>query len=397
MESYAELVSTSAVLDSVVKKLGLEVTARELSHSVGASASTDSVILHVTATSGSPDLAAQKANAVAQSLSERITSLAPTRPDGTSSVMVAVVQEANVPTEPFSPKTTRNVVAAGIAGLLLGYLLALAWAMLDTRVRTTEQLRELVLLPVLTEVPSTSNPKNFRGPFAEAFHRLCANLDFVDVGERPLQLVVTSAVPGEGESTAALNLARACAEAGQRVLLIDADMRRPTVHSVVGLDASVGLSTVLAGKISLREATLHVGRKGNLDVLPSGVEPPNPTQLLGSTAMDLLLAETKREYDIVIIDSPPILPVVDSLVLAHKTDRALLVSRLGKVKREEVKQATESFANANARLLGLVVNGVPGGANYYGPTPPAGKSAGGRSKRQGGQPTVKQTVSADRS
>lgn len=365
MASYAELVSTSAVLEPVLDELGLDITAQELSRSVSATASNDSVILRVTATSEYPEVAAQKAEAVAASLSDRIAALSPTRADGTSSVAVVTVQEANVPTAPYSPKTGRNFVAALVAGLLLGYLIALAWALLDTRIRSTEQVRAVVKAPVLAEVPATKDTKGVRGPFAEAFHRLCANLDFVGVGERPLLLVVTSTVPGEGKSTAALNLARACSSSGQRVLLIDADMRRPTLHARLGVDSNVGLSTVLVGKFTLREATLTVGRKGTLDFLPSGIEPPNPTQLLGSTAMDGLLAQARSEYDIVIIDSPPVLPVVDALVLAHKTNHALLITRLSKVKRDELQQATETFENSNVQLLGMVINGVPGQQHYY--------------------------------
>lgn len=362
MESYAELVETSTVLEPVIAELGLLETPKALSKSIAAKASGTSVILKVSATWDSAETAAQLANAAAASLSNRITELAPARPDGSASVEVEVVQSASVPEKPFSPQVGRNLMAGLVAGLLLGYLAALLVAVLDTRLRTPEQIREVAKSPVIAQLPTTGDTAlapGSRGAYAEAFRRLRANLDFIDAGDRPLQLVVTSSVVGEGKSTVAVNIARACAETGQRVLLIDADLRRPTVHTQLGLDSSIGLSTVLAGKAQLDDAVLPIGRGGNFHVLPSGILPPNPTELIESTAMEHLLAETKHSYDIVIIDSPPVLAVVDAVVLARKASGAVLVGRLGKLRRDELKRALENFEHFGSPLLGIVFNGLP--------------------------------------
>jgi len=193
-------------------------------------------------------------------------------------------------------------------------------------------------------------------PRAEALRQLRTNLQFVDV-DRPVKtLVVTSAVPGEGKSSTACNLAVLFAETGQQVLLIDADLRRPRLADYFGLEGAVGLTTILAGRAKTEDVLQRWGT--GLWVLPSGFLPPNPSELLGSQHMAELLEEFRATFDMVILDCPPLLPVTDGAVAAARADGALLLVRSGKTTSTQVTAAANALRSVDARLLGCVVNMV---------------------------------------
>ncbi len=172
-------------------------------------------------------------------------------------------------------------------------------------------------------------------------------------------LVVTSSVESEGKSTISANLAQSFAEAGRRVLLIDGDLRRPRLESYLDLEASAGLTSVLIGEAELHDVTQEWGSDG-LEVLASGPIPPNPNELLGGTVMEQLLLKAREDYDMVIIDTPPILPVADALILAAIADGAILVVRNGRTTGEQVSRSLEMLQSASARVLGTVLSMSPG-------------------------------------
>jgi capsular exopolysaccharide synthesis family protein len=196
---------------------------------------------------------------------------------------------------------------------------------------------------------------------------LRTNLQFVDV-DRPVRvIVVTSAVPSEGKSSTVVNLAIVFADAGQRILVIDADLRRPKVAEYLGIEGAVGLTNLLAGQA---EADAVIQRWGpRLWVLPSGFLPPNPSELLASQQMADLLKAFRERFDLVIIDSPPLLAVTDAAVLTGRTDGALLVARAGKTSSSQVTGAVRALEAVNARLLGCAFNMAAGmkseGYSYY--------------------------------
>lgn len=194
-------------------------------------------------------------------------------------------------------------------------------------------------------------------PASEAFRVLRTNLQFAGL-DQPLQsVVITSATPGEGKSTTAANLAVACAQSGMSVCLLDADLRRPTLHRLFRVPNWRGLTTALIGEGGL-DAALQPGGVEGLTLLTSGPLPPNPAEMLGSGQMTQLLAELERRFDLVVIDTPPVLAVTDAAVLAPRVHGVLLVVRSGQVPRQQVARARDALAAVQARLLGVVLGAV---------------------------------------
>jgi len=368
ISSYALLASKPVVLDAVIAELGLQTSARELAQSVTARASVESVIVDVSASAASADSSARLANAVVQQLGQVVQSLSP-RVGGQPSVKVTPVAVATPPEFQSSPNTRLNVLVAGLAGLLVGTLAALAREQLDNKIRvdgkppaglsllgTVESDRQPRRQPLHT--PGLAASRRQQGVH-EAFRRIRTNLRFLDV-EFPVNVVVvTSSAVGEGKSTVALNLADALAEDGRRVVLVDADLRRPMIARYLGVDGDVGLVDVLTGKSELEDALQKWSRKDQF-VLPAGPLPPNAAELLGSSAMAKLMVELREQFDMVIIDSPPLLPVTDASVLARHADGALVVVRHARTTRHQLDAAIDSLRAVQARILGTVINRVPG-------------------------------------
>jgi receptor protein-tyrosine kinase len=200
---------------------------------------------------------------------------------------------------------------------------------------------------------------------AEAFRAIRTNLRFLDVDNPPRVIVVGSAVPGEGKSTLAVNLSAALAQSGSRVALVEADLRRPRVARYLGLVEGSGLSNVLSGTATVDDV-LQTWRDPRLQVLAAGPMPPNPSEMLGSTQMRILLASLRETYDYVVVDSPPLLPVTDGAVLSALSDGCLITARHGTTRRAQLTEAMTVLDRVDAKLLGVVLNGVPSAALAYG-------------------------------
>ena len=365
MTSYAEVATSPLVLDPVIDRLNLETTSAALAQRVVASIPPKTVILEISASDTEPRRAAAIANAVGTEVAEVAADLSPERADGTKAVQATTLAPALVPTSPSSPNALRNLLLGAVLGLLLGLGVALLRHVLDTRVRSEQDVLEVTDSPLLgvigfdEKVPN--HPVILRdeplGAAAEAIRRLRTNLQFTDVGDRPHSIVVTSSVPGEGKSTTSLNLAVAMADAGSRVILVDADLRRPSVASSLGLEGAVGLTTVLIGRAEVADVVQR-WENTTLDVLPSGRIPPNPSELLGSTAMERLLVELTARYDVVLLDSPPLLPVTDAAVLSNLAGGTLLIAGANQVHRPQLREAIQSLVNAGAHVHGLVLNRI---------------------------------------
>jgi capsular exopolysaccharide synthesis family protein len=258
-----------------------------------------------------------------------------------------------------------RAVLGGIIGLGIALLLELR----DQTLRSEDDLIAAGAGPVLGTVPFDrlveSAPllveASRHSSFAEAFRQLRTNLQFVDVEHRVQVLVVTSSVPGEGKSVTCSNLALSLAAAGRQVLLIEADLRLPRISHYFGIDRSVGLTDVLIGRASLEEVVRPIPGT-SLTVLPSGHAPPNPSELLGSDSMRAVLAELRNQYDVIVVDTPPLLPVADGAVAAAWADGVVLLVRTAKTPRQQVTLSLRSLSSVGARLVGSVMTMAPQGA-----------------------------------
>jgi polysaccharide biosynthesis transport protein len=365
MASYAEVATSPRVLVPVITQLGLRTTAKELAESVEANVPVRTVILELAATDPDPTRAAQIANAVGQELAKAASDLSPQKQDGTKAVQATTIAAADVPDQPSSPKITRNLGIGLILGLLLGLGVAVLRHLLDTRVRGEDDVRSLTHSPILGVVAYdhevSSHPVILRDrPLAapsEAVRRLRTNLQFIDFANRPKSIVISSSIPNEGKSTIAINLAVSLADAGSRVILVDADLRRPSIAENLGIEGAVGLTTVLIGRAEVEDVVQPLGTT-SLDLLPSGQIPPNPSELLGSMAMADLLERLSASYDMVLLDSPPLLPVTDSVVLSNLAGGALVVLGADRIHRPQLQQSLESLETAGAHIFGIVMNKI---------------------------------------
>lgn len=206
------------------------------------------------------------------------------------------------------------------------------------------------------------NPKS---PISEQYRTIRTNIDFASVDQKIHSLLVTSSGPGEGKSMTAANLAVVYAQQGKKVLLIDADLRKPTVHYTFRLDNLRGLSNILVGENTFNDV-IHSSDVDHLDIMSCGPIPPNPSELLASKKMEKLLEELKASYDLIIFDTPPVLAVTDAQVLANIVDGTLLVVRSKHTEIEGAQKAVESLRPAKAKLLGTVLNDrIKKQSNYY--------------------------------
>jgi capsular exopolysaccharide synthesis family protein len=364
IKSYAQVADSPGVTDIVAGKLG--IAPRELSGKVSAEAPLDTVLLNITATDKSPRQAQRIAAAVAEVVTTRIPDLETPSGSSDAPVKVTVIKNASLPGGPSSPRPKVNLALGLLVGLALGIGAAVLRETLDTTVKGKDDLQRLTgstPLGVIAEDPEVAKRPlvvqvEAQSPRAETFRQLRTNLQFVDV-DRPLKTVVmTSASAEEGKSTTACNLAITLAQAGVRTILVEADLRRPRVADYMGLEGAVGLTSVLTGLTSLDEALQPWGRNA-MWVLASGPLPPNPSEILGSHQMSELLKTLEDRADVIVLDSPPLLPVTDAAVLARHADGAVLVVRHGKTRREQVTRALEALQGVDARLLGTVLNWAP--------------------------------------
>ncbi|ACQ79213.1 capsular exopolysaccharide family [Beutenbergia cavernae DSM 12333] len=363
--SYAAMVSTPAVLDPVIEELGLALTAEELGRAVVGRAVVDTSLIDISASSTDAATAARIADAAAASLAETVARFEPAADGGPSPVTVSATRAAAVPSTPDSPNVPLALGLGLVAGLACGVAGVALREALDTRVRTEAHVRDATHgMAVLAAVPAVKGVTSSRalldrprGPQAEAFRRLRSNLEFMRVPHPPRTLLVTSSVSGEGKTTTAVNLALALRAGGRTVLLVDADLRRSAVAAAMGLVDSVGLTTCLIGAARLEDVVQTWG-EGDLDVLAAGPTPPNPGDLLGSSAMTDLLADLTSRYDVVVLDSAPLLPVADTTALAAEVDGVLLVAAAGRTSRAALTDAAAALSAVGARRLGIVLNRV---------------------------------------
>jgi succinoglycan biosynthesis transport protein ExoP len=332
----------------------------------------------------------QRLNAEGRSLSERADQLQVLASLQTGNA--ELVQLAQTPTSPSSPRVKRNLFFAAVLGLLLGVAAALLLHRLDRRLREPDELEEAFGLPVIGAIPRSTafargkthivpDEIDIAHGEAEAFRLLRARMRYFNVDREVRTVLIVSAVPAEGKTTVAVHLAAAAASSGAKALLLEADLRRPAVSQRVGSVASVGLAEVLTHGAELpdvlREISIQSGSAdpaadhASFDLITAGFPPPNPHELIESKRMAELLQELSLDYDLVVIDTPPLLSVSDAIPLIGRVDGVLIVSRLGATTSDAARRLASELKGLNAPVLGIVANGLRTRAQayYYGYEP----------------------------
>jgi capsular exopolysaccharide synthesis family protein len=379
VKSYTELVTSPLVLDPVITTMGLDTDSAALADQITADSPSDTVLINIAVTSTSAQLAADIANAVAAEFARVVPTFEQPTNAGDSPVKITTTQQARVPAQPSSPRPAINLGLGLLVGLALGGAAAALREVVDTRIRRQRDIEDLTQTPVLGTIPFDSDidahpVAGISSQRGEALRRLRTNLQFTNLRAQPRTLVVTSAISGEGKTMTTLSLGVALAEAGARTLIVDADLRRPSVAEYLGLESAVGLTTVLLGRANLDDVVQSYGSSG-LQVLPAGAVPPNPSEVLGSDSMAELLDKLAASYEIVLLDTPPLLPVTDAAVLAQQCSGTLVVVGSDRVRRAQLTEALASLHTVEAPVLGIVLNRAPlvktaaGAYSYYGTQP----------------------------
>lgn len=280
---------------------------------------------------------------------------------GVSTNDLAIVDSAAVPGNPYSPRTALNLVLALVGGLMLGFAVAMGLEYFDNTIKTPDQMEALLGIPVLGLIPILAKDQTIQvalqdphSALSEAYRSARTALQFSTDQGVPKNFVVTSARPGEGKTTTSTTLARMFGQIGMKVLVVDADLRNPSLHKVLGIDNVTGLSNYLTGGAEASEVLLEVDIP-NMTVISSGPIPPNPAELLSSPKILTLLSELREQFDLIIIDSAPVMGLADALLLSSVADGTLIVCAAGETPVETIKAATKRITMTNGQLLGGIL------------------------------------------
>jgi capsular exopolysaccharide synthesis family protein len=362
--SYAELLRGEELAARVVSSLKLPLSASQLAKEIQVTTVPQTVLLNVQVTDSDPRRAQQIGTEIGVQFPRMVTQLEQTS-KGASPVRVAIVDPADLPSAPSSPQTILNVILGALVGLVLGTATAIGRARMDRSVKKPEDAAHLGAAPVIGVVlrhhglEAKHGVESSRGgQIAEDYRHLRANLQFLDVDEPPKVIMVSSALPGEGKTTVVVNLALALAEAGRKVTVVEADLRRPRITRYLGLVGGVGLTNILAGTADIADVSQHHGEDG-LVVIAAGPTPPNPSELLASATMAELLDKLRASNDFVLVDAPPVLPVADATGLAVVVDGVLLAVRYGSTRKDQLQQAALTIQRVGAKTLGVILTMVP--------------------------------------
>lgn len=380
VKSYLDVAKSRTVAANVAEELGLDSSPESLVAKISVENPLDTAVIKVSAEAGTPEAARDLAEAWVRGIGVQVSELENANvPDGSeasSIISFNSLDAAVLPTSPSSPNTRLAIALGLLAGLAAGIGYALLRNVFDRRIRSVDHIEEQFGIPVVGTIPfdrnftdekrlASSQGGNDMGEndvydfaVAEAVRELRTNLQFMSVDDPPRRIVVSSSLPGEGKSTVAANLAVTIAASGQRVVVIDGDLRRPTVAKAFGLVPGVGLTDVLIGRAELNQVLQPWGDTGRLYVLGAGAIPPNPSELLGSNAMQSVLDELAK-YAVVLIDAPPLIPVTDAAILSARTDGALVVAYARRTTYEALGMALQTIERVNGRTLGIILNGVP--------------------------------------
>jgi len=384
VSDYRELLKSNLVAESIEKKLG--VSAKKLKSKVNVQTVKDSRIFSISYEDTDPKLASDVANELALVIKQLASDVIQVK-------NVSIIDTAKVPEYPVSPSTKKNVGLAGLAGLVLGAGMIYLLEMLDHTFKKPEEVERQMSLNVIGAVPKFEGAKRGKdkkksqeqleqdylknlitkndpkAPASEAFREIRTNLHYKSVDRELKTLVITSPSLGDGKTVTAVNVAVTLAKSGKKVLVIDADLRKPKVHLYFGLKNEKGLTNLIKGDVNEKDAnSLALSLKDipNLNVIPSGPIPPNPAEILSSNKMQNLLENLKEGYDLVILDTPPVGQVTDAAILAGISDGTVLVFACNQTRIEMAKRAKKALESVNSNIIGSVLTKLDvGRVKYY--------------------------------
>jgi capsular exopolysaccharide synthesis family protein len=369
VKTYAEFAKSRMVAEHVIDNLKLDMSVGQLQGMLAVTPKGDTEFLTLSITALDPAKAKDIANQYARSLKYVANQVK--KVDN-----VQLLDEALLPSGKDSPRISLNIAIAFFLGMMISIGLVFLLEYLDNTVKSKEDIEKHLDIPVIGLLPfdvslaegraqqliTYSDPKSSS---AEAYRTLRTNIQFSSLDRDITTIVVTSTKPGEGKSTIVSNMAITMAQSGKKVLLLDCDLRKPSIHKKFGVTNSKGLTNVLLKDKKFEECIL-VTEQENLHVVTSGPIPPNPSELLGSNKFKLLLKHLSSIYDIIVLDAPPALLVTDSQVLSSICDGTVLLSCYGETEKEALIEGKSLLQKVNAHVLGVVMNKVPeGGKGYY--------------------------------
>jgi succinoglycan biosynthesis transport protein ExoP len=364
--SYARIVNSPTMIQRIIQQRHLRESIHQIQTEIGVTVPPGTVVIDITVKNHSP----QVAKAIADSIGDQFPAFVNTleTPQGrlASPVKISVTSPAELPTHPVSPRKLLDLGLGVLLGLIAGVALAVVLESMDTRIKDGDVAAAILAAPIVATISKDRRSRREPlavvnagfSPQAEEYRRLRTN---IRIGQGLRSLVVSSAISSEGKTTVVANLGIAFAQAGYRVVLVDANLRRPALARMLGMSSAGGLSDVLVGKIDV-QAAVQKWRAGlALGVLTSGAPQPNPSELLGSQGLAVALEALTQQADVVILDSPPLSEFTDAAVLAKVTSGVLLVTGLGSIHAEQLEDAAESLRAVDANTLGVVLNSVPAG------------------------------------
>jgi succinoglycan biosynthesis transport protein ExoP len=370
--TFTELVTVRSVLEKAIERGGFTLTPGELKERLTVSSPPATQLLEITAEASTPEAARDLANTVATTFIESNQSALASRPG-----IVSIVEQAEAPLNPSAPNSVFNGIVGAVLALIAAACVALVVEYMDNTVKTDEEVAQLTGLPVVGHVVQFLRPRRPAdqlragieptGHAAEAYRAIRTNISYsLGPSDVATRLLITSAGVGEGKSTTVANLAVVFGLAGSRVLVVDADLRRPSQHRIFGVSNAGGLTTLLTGtEADVRQLVQRTAHE-RVWVLPSGPIPGTPSELLGSPRMAQLLDGFGQHFDILLLDAPPALAVTDPVVLSALASTTIVVAQHGKTRTNELRVAVQRLALSGRPIAGVVLNQTGGsGTGYY--------------------------------
>ncbi len=379
---YREILKSRLVAERIQQKLGVDI--KRFQSNVDVQTLKDSRLFKISYEDKDPKLAANVVNDLAAVIKEMASDIIEVK-------NVKIIDTAKVPTSPVKPNKKKSVGMAGVLGLLLGAALIYALEFLDHTFKKPEDVEKQLELNVIGTVPQFEGGKRGKkkakdaeelerqylknlitsndpkAPASEAFRELRTNLQYASVDNEMKAIIITSPSLGDGKTVTTVNLAVTLAQSGKKVLIVDADLRKPKVHHYFGIKNGEGLTNVLTGDKEIKKINIvEKNDISNLYILTSGPIPPNPAEILNSKKMHQLLEQLKKDYDVVILDTPPVGQVTDAAILAGIADGAILVLASGDTRIDMAKRAKKALDGVNAHIIGAILTKLETGrASYY--------------------------------